>query len=636
MSPAPTFTYDVFALLLALVTGTGYMGLPAGERDAALLRCPPPDAEIYLEWSARSAGRPGAAGIDGLAADPEVLKFVTEIKASIEAGIQNGALRTDRPPKVVASELPRLAGLVMSRPCCVFAKFRERKDEDEPPPKANAPPLPGLASFVAQLEAALIISGGDQADKIAAAFGRLVDALPQDVRRTDLKHQSLPALSPLSALTLHRHKNYFIVGLGEGTIDAVMKRLDGDTGDEPRFGESDRFAEAMKRLGSARKPANLRWIDVRGILTALETELAAHGGQIRQMATTLAVDRIDSVSSITSVVDGQIHSQTFVRTDDSTDGLLALSGGRSIESSDFSHVPIETPVVYALSVNLFHLLQSLEKIVTSAGSDAKESFQHTLHQWERAFDASLEDDIYPGFGDVSVVHSLPIPGSSLKHQLVLSLDVIKMVRAFTAYTGVLDVIQSELREQPAKTASLKKTRLLGERVWYVESSKKNDRFTPAFCMTRDRLFVAPRLDALEPTLKFRKGGGKNFGEKLGKQIAVAEGRLIGLSYVKGKPLVSMLYAAIPRITKNALGAEVQSTFPALPPAKAIESYIGDTVATIVRTDDGILFESRGNLPLPDATLGMLPVPAWYFEAISSEPSEPAGQADDEVPKKGEE
>ena len=108
-------------LLMVLVSGSGLfsgggiMGLPPGERDAALVKCAPADSLIYAEWSERSTGEAGAPGIDGLAADPEILvldEATANIDTETEMWIQEAVekLMHSRTSIVIAHRLATVRG----------------------------------------------------------------------------------------------------------------------------------------------------------------------------------------------------------------------------------------------------------------------------------------------------------------------------------------------------------------------------------------------------------------------------------------------------------------------------------------------------------------------------------------------
>ena len=93
------FSELIIVLLAGGVTGgTSFLGYPPGERDAALVRTAPADSLVYLEWATRSPGQPGADGIDGLAADPEIRLFLEQVEKAILVGIERSTEGEDRRP----------------------------------------------------------------------------------------------------------------------------------------------------------------------------------------------------------------------------------------------------------------------------------------------------------------------------------------------------------------------------------------------------------------------------------------------------------------------------------------------------------------------------------------------------------
>ena len=114
---------EMWMLLFGGFFGGGVMGLPPGERDAAFVQCPPKDVILYSEWAARGKGKAGAAGIEGFAADPEVLAFIAAIDKAVHDTIEINATqgrgedpRREHPPSGQTFLEP--AGLRVSRRGC--------------------------------------------------------------------------------------------------------------------------------------------------------------------------------------------------------------------------------------------------------------------------------------------------------------------------------------------------------------------------------------------------------------------------------------------------------------------------------------------------------------------------------------
>ncbi|MFQ5734925.1 MAG: hypothetical protein ACE5KM_23570, partial [Planctomycetaceae bacterium] len=391
----------------------GTMGLPPGERDATLARTAPADAVLYVEWAERTAGRKGAEGIDGLAADPEVQQFLADVYKAIETGIAKETERAGPEERTAGKHAPPLVKMFLNRPGCLSVSF----DEKSIKAGGGADRLPGMRwlSFVAAAKATLVVNGGKDAEKIAAHIQELVNLLPADQRKKGLQRQPLP-LPPGAmglSLTLHRHKNYFIVGFGKGTIDQAVAGLDGKS--KGLTGRAA-FSGARKRV-SFKRTANFTWIDAKSAVGKVKGLMGKEvGGTIKL----LGLDDMQVVVSATGVVDGRIRSRSFLGTGGKTEGVLALFSGRGIKKSDLEHVPADSDMVAAFSVNAKEILAAIRKIVAVAAPGAKDDFEKLIKQFETELGLKLEDDLMTAFGDVWVLHDSKSAGGVFVTSLVAS------------------------------------------------------------------------------------------------------------------------------------------------------------------------------------------------------------------------
>ena len=120
MMAASSFGVGWLEVLFLLLGGSGLLGMPPGERDALLLKAAPQQTLMYFEWAGRSAGQPGAAGIDGLAADPEVRAFFEALDHAIAKAEYPGA---DEEQQRLQQEVPTLVKLLTAHPGCLFVGF---------------------------------------------------------------------------------------------------------------------------------------------------------------------------------------------------------------------------------------------------------------------------------------------------------------------------------------------------------------------------------------------------------------------------------------------------------------------------------------------------------------------------------
>src|SRR5262245_34557606 len=74
-----------FAEIFFLLFSGQFLGLVPGERDPELIKSPPAGAYVYQEWTALGPTEPGAPGVAGLLADPEIESFLAALTKTVTA-----------------------------------------------------------------------------------------------------------------------------------------------------------------------------------------------------------------------------------------------------------------------------------------------------------------------------------------------------------------------------------------------------------------------------------------------------------------------------------------------------------------------------------------------------------------------
>ena len=228
------------ALLLLLMGGQAGvpLGLPPLPEDPVMARVAPADCLWYFSWSGVAEPNPNSANhTEQLLAEPEVRDFVRAVGKAFSAAIRKGA-----PPspqgKILGAEGPGLIHTLLTHPTAAFVS------------KAGVGPL-GL-----NVEAGIVVGTGDETDHVRSTLEKLEQtvlgpsaggaAQTGNGQAAVASWHKLP--SPPGAPTLEwgfRDK-YLIVGIGEGSADAIAKRA--AAGEVP-----DWLAALKKRLPVARQ-----------------------------------------------------------------------------------------------------------------------------------------------------------------------------------------------------------------------------------------------------------------------------------------------------------------------------------------------------------------------------------------------
>lgn len=607
----------LIVLLLSGASGGGMlnlMGLPPGERDARLMQGPPEGTVLYVEWSARSEGKPGAAGIDGLAADPEIRLFFEQMRqAVLDSAAQNAE---HGPPQmtVMAEHLLPLYFTLLNRPACAYLSI-ERDAQAAPDEKSTR-----WQQILAGLRGALIVNGGDEADAMAGHLDALLKLLPADVRGEGFDRRTIPIPdSGGLSVTIHRHGNDFLVGLGKGTIDRALAGLEGKA---QGLAGSDRFQSMMKRVTVART-AHVMWLDVRQLTKNVATALGPLGLMVAPTLKTLGVDEVDAVASMTGVVDGKIVGRTFIRTGGRTEGLLALAAGRAITADDFARVPADADLAAAVSLDLKTALAAVRAVIKKSDPSGavEQQFDALLGISDEALGFSLEEDLLPAMGEVWTVYDSPESGGVFLTNAVVALEVKDARKAYEVFTQLMARLKDALPGEYGgggrrRAVFLAQTKFLDRTIYYINSIGNDSPFSPAFCVTDKQWLIAPHPQALKAHLRFLKDGGPNLAARFDQTFRVPEGgEPIALSMSNPEPLVRWLWALAPYWGQMVFSQMQQDHIDidifALPSARGILPYLGPSRSSVVRVSDGLLMTSESALPLPSP--GLLSAPSmWLF------------------------
>ncbi|HSG72350.1 MAG TPA: hypothetical protein VLA12_18175, partial [Planctomycetaceae bacterium] len=126
---------------------------------------------------------------------------------------------------------------------------------------------------------------------------------------------------------------------------------------------------------------------------------------------------------------------------------------------------------------------------------------------------------------------------------------------------------------------------------------------PAFCQTDNQLLIALHPQAIKAHLRFLKENGPSFASSISEH-APKTGEMICYSQFDAPQLVRFVYSVMPYLMQVGLSEAQSENFNldifSVPSAQAILPYMKDSRSWIVRTNEGLLFESRSSLPMPPA------------------------------------
>ncbi len=620
------FMGAIEGLMLLLVAGGGgggILGMPPGERDTTLMQCPPKQVILYSEWAGRGKGKPGAPGVEGFAADPEVLSFIAAFKKGIHDSINRNEFR-NKEDQIISENITPLVFLALNRSGCFYLDADAKTILNI---MANPPELPRFTppfvGFLPGVRATLILNGGDQAEEMAKHITALCNLMPESEQTENLQHQKFPIPLENASLTLHRHKNYFILGWGKGTVDEALKGLKGESQglkDDPRF-LAGMEKVALERTGS------VVWFDLKSLVDKAVKGLGPQGLIVAAMVKQLGLDSVESLALCTGIVEGQVHTRGFLKTGGKTEGVLALAAGRPLTPKDFQHVPGDADLALGFTLDFPRVLKTARTIIAQAGDQPKEGFDRFLAQLEMELGGlSLENEFFKAFGNAWVLYDSPANGGILATAPVLSVDVTDHDKAKIVLEKLMNVLKNDVLRGERQTGRfrrgefLEKKTFLDHDIYYVNIVGNESPFSVSFLLTETHLLAATNPQHLKGHLRFLKAKEENFSAKFQEKFPHS-GEMFAACYTDPQ-LFTRYFVAVSPIMSSLMFGEIQREMRGFdmfdfPSARAFLPYLGEGFLIKERTEDGILFNSRSGVPVPGASAMVMTIPMMGFFFISS-------------------
>ena len=588
MMAAPSFGIGWLKVLFVLLGGSGLLGMPPGERDALLLKAAPQQTLLYFEWAGRAAGQPGAAGIDGLAADPEVRAFFAALDQAIANAQHPDA---DEQQQRLQQNVPNLVKLLTAHPGCLFVGFE--------------PPLPGESllktlspnDVLARFRIGLVSAAGKDVEPLLETMARLAEV---EVGKQP-KLQEVSAGPMALKLTVHREADRVLIGFGEGTVARTLACMKGEA---PGLDTNARFQAGWKRVASPRV-GTVGWLDLQGVFENATRTAGPAGVLLQVILRGASADALDFVVTGSGVVEGAVVQRTFLATGGRTDGLLLLAGGPPIRPEQLKHIPADSDLVAAGSLNIAQVVRGARELVGRTTPASAAIFDEAVKQMESELGLSLERDVYPAIGDAWTAFDSPSEGGLVGSSLIVAVEVRDVKRADVLFDHLMKLLAQSLITDAdpdfgGKTAELKRQAFLGHTICYVNTIGRGlgseASTTPSFCLTRGHILFAMHPQALKAHLRQQSVNRPGFDAVASKKLARPEGELLALGTLDGARALQALCALAPYFGQSVLSHLQSEGFPldafAIPSAAALLPYAGDATFVVVRHRDGLLVETR--------------------------------------------
>ncbi|MEZ6055125.1 MAG: DUF3352 domain-containing protein [Planctomycetaceae bacterium] len=601
MMAAPSFMMMFLSLFNGLNLFSLPLGLPPGERDAAMQRVVADGCVVYSEWSGRADGVAGGKGLDGLVADAEILEFVGDVERALMTRVRAEVPQPELTPLV--DEAPNSLKAVLASPGCLFVSVGS-----EAFPETDGTGNPGIV--LQRLRAGLVLGLGEKAEGFEKHLLSVLKVAGVG-SPTALDRVALPLPIPVGPLMLHREKGYVMVALGEPSLTSI---LDGINEKQPGISKDARIQGAFKEVAQERT-GRWQWVDVKTLVTAADLA-AGQSAMISQGAKILGLDGVESITSTQGLnAEGSILGRIHLHTDGKTERVLALATGRALKVSDFGHIPADADLVVAKSLNVQKIMDAVRTILKEAEPSVLEDMEQAITEVETELGISLEKDLFTAFGDVWTLYDAPSNGGLLVSSPVLAWEVKDPQQAYAIFTDLMKLVKAQMpgdigQGRRRRGVFLHERKYLGHTIYFVNSVGDNDNpVAPAFCVTETHLLMALHPQTLKGHLRHieAKGAMLSDNKSLAERIADREAIIysscdtvaVGRYLTPIMPYLGQIFVSELQTERIAIDSST------LPSARALLPYLNDSWMVISRNAHGLSIDSTNGLLLSGGESSLL-------------------------------
>lgn len=566
-------------MISVLMMFSGVFGIPVGvppeAEDELLARVAPDECLYYTTWSGMAEPDPDSTNqTEQLLAEPEIQQLVDTVSRKlVETLRQQAGDRGDSPAAFFAAEGPKLLKTLLTCPTAIFLSQME------------------MGPAGPQLEAGMIIRVGDDAEQIKGVLERLqTRVLGDQVREVDavgVKFYSFQPAPAAPSITWGTRGKYLIVGLGDGSVDAIFERV---RTEPPAW-----LTDLRERLPVDRV-STVTYVNVGKLIDTFVP--MAPAPQVAEVVEALGLGALTECGSVTGLDETGVVSRSFIGIEGEAKGLLACADAPPLTADDLAPVPQDALAAAAFRLDVGKLLDTILDVVGQVEPRAVEDVEEELADVEREIGFRIREDLLGSLGDVWTIST-----SSSEGGLLTGWMATVSLRDPQRFREVHDEFARRARmamEEGHRAPQIRELRFAEQTIYYLVVPDDDFPFTPAWCVTDDVLVVS----LFPQTLKGYLSRGEDYAS-LAKAPAVkplldGDSGTLAITYCDTQQMFRTLYPLVQIGVQFALHFAREEGFDLdpilLPSASSIERHLLPAVTAIKRTESGIETVSHQTLP----------------------------------------
>ena len=580
---AVSFVPGIAELIIILGLGGGFglpLGIPPAPEDPLMAKVAPEQCLFYTTWAGVAEPDPGSNNqTEQLLAEPEVRQLFAEIERRLKTGLQQLATRQRPQQAAMAEDAVRWAKKLLTSPTAIFLSSAKVTP--------NGPEVQG---------GALVRVGKEDGPQLKAALEKYLQMLlPEAVQTVQIADDSYYRITPdpkAPQITLGVKGNYFIVGVGEGSVEGILSRA---------LTPAPKWLTELRGQLAVDRTATVTYVNLSTIIGTFTPLAGREAPKVRAVLEATGLSDVTSLASVTGLDKGGFVSRTLLSLSGQPRGLLSLAAARPLQPAELAPIPADATLALAARLDPDALFQTILSVAAEIDPGAQREILG-FPELQRETGIDLRADVLKSLGDTWCVYNSPGEGGLVFTGLTAVVQVKDRARLATAHTKLLALAMAEMRRGGGRGSGprIEQFHFAGQDVYFFNAREMQFPLAPAWCLTEKELIVAPFPQNIKAYL--------SRGDQVKSIAAVPEvaglfqsaGGPLMLSYCDTRKVFDVVYPLVPAIAQMALGElsreGIDLDVSILPSAAAIGKHLRPAVTVLRRSEAGIELVTRQTVP----------------------------------------
>lgn len=580
-------------LLLFSMGGVGLpLGMPPGDPDPLLEKAAPEECLAYVSWAGMGKPDPKSENdFERFLAEAETQRFVRHLDQAIAKGLLKN-VRDNETERIIAEQAPVVARAVLTRPTAAFLS-------------SVKPKLGGV-----ETNGGIIVSLGDQTEKVKAAIQKIEEALGDVVKEKEIagaKWRQIPIDEDMPAPLWGIRGKYLIVGFSEDSVEGILARV---RTDPPAW-----LAELHKQV-SLERTASVMYVDVRRLVALARASGAP--ADLEAVVKVLGLGDVESIISVSGLEGKDCVARSLLSIDGEPKGIVALAAGKPLEPKDLAPIPPDATFAFATRLDATGVFKAI-------GLAAKEvddpGFEKMQAEFKKETGLELFNDVIDPLGDTWRIYNSPNEGGLLFTGTTVVVSLDNAMKADETLQKIQKIVNAKIPAEDAderrrpRHVEVADLEFEGRKVYYLKSVGEFLPFPLAWTADGRELVVSTFPSHVKSYLARRDM--KSIADVPEVAALFEDGKgPTSVAYQNPRELFQIAYPIVQfivhfvSIQMQREGFDFDASM--LPSARTISNYLRPATMSVRRTEHGLELTSRQSIPTGGGVLALPPLMMLRF------------------------